>query len=177
MFRANSHRLHVASRPVVYRLGHYGPNRVAASQMAARARRRKVLRPDRVSGDEARSPPARSACFPHPVRTSQRGVRAAAEKVYLEIYNDENTMTYSVSDVASRRASPGLDVRAGRPLRSGGPRKVSSGTLGYRVVHFWPIRSHGQTTGLRLGSVVMRLISRGGVLVQASATRELATAL
>jgi len=95
-------------------------------------------------------------------------------------------MTYSVSDVASRRASPGLDVRAGRPLRSGGPRKVSSGTLGYRVVHFWSIRPHGQTTGLRLGSVVMRLICRGGILVQASAggilvqasaNRELATAL
>jgi hypothetical protein len=56
----------------------------------------------------------------------------------------EYTMTYSPSDVASGRASPGLDVRAGRPPRSGGPRKVLSGTLGYRVVHFladpttWP---------------------------------------
>ena len=49
-------------------------------------------------------------------------------------------MTYSPSDVASGRASPGVDVRAGRPPRSGGPRKVLSGTLGYRVVHFWPIR-------------------------------------
>ena len=36
----------------------------------------------------------------------------------------ENTMTYSPSDVASGRASLDLDVRAGRPPRSGGPRTV-----------------------------------------------------
>ena len=40
-------------------------NRVAASRMATRARRRKVLRPDRVSGDEARSPPARRRLVSH----------------------------------------------------------------------------------------------------------------
>ena len=50
-----------------------------------RARRRKLLRPHRVSADEARSPSARSASSPHPVRMSQRGVRAAAEKACLEI--------------------------------------------------------------------------------------------
>jgi hypothetical protein len=93
------------------------------------------------------------------------------------VLREYRTMTYSPSDVASGRASPGLDVRAGRTPRSGGPRKVLSGTLGYRVVHFWSIRPHGQTTGLRLGSVVMRLICRGGVLVQASATRDLATSM
>ena len=55
---------------------------------------------------------------------SSPGVRAAAEKVYLEIYNDENTMTYSPSDTAAACASPGLDVHAGRPPRSGGFREV-----------------------------------------------------
>eukprot|EP00964_Phaeocystis_antarctica_P088076 scaffold56008_cov65-Phaeocystis_antarctica.AAC.2 len=43
-------------------------------------RRQKVLRPDRDPTAEARSPPARSACFSHPVQMSQRGVRAAAVK-------------------------------------------------------------------------------------------------
>ena len=37
---------------------------------------------------EARSPPARSACFPHPVQMSHRGVRAAAAKACLVIYDD-----------------------------------------------------------------------------------------
>ena len=32
---------------------------------------------------------ARSACFPHPVQMSQRGVRAAAVKACLVIYNDD----------------------------------------------------------------------------------------
>ena len=54
-----------------------------------RARRRKVLRPDRVSTHEARSPLARLACFRHPVRMSQPPMRAAAEKAYLENYNDQ----------------------------------------------------------------------------------------
>ena len=38
--------------------------------------------------DEARSPPARSACFPHPVQMSQRGVRAAVQKAHLVVYHD-----------------------------------------------------------------------------------------
>ena len=42
------------------------PTVLAPPGLAMRARRRKVLRPDRVSGNEARSPPARSACLPHP---------------------------------------------------------------------------------------------------------------
>ena len=75
-------------------------------------------------------------------------------------------MTYSPSDVASGRASPGLDVRAGRPPRSGGPRKVLSGTLGYRVVHFLPIRPNGQSSGLRLGSARSALVRQRGVLAR-----------
>ena len=93
----------------MYRLGHYGPNRVATSQMAARARRRKVFRPDRVSGDEARSLPARSACFAHPVRMNQRGVRAAAEKVCLEIYNDDSVM--ATADAEFRTRDPLMAVK------------------------------------------------------------------
>ena len=47
------------------------------------------VRPDRDPTAEARSPPARSACFSHPVQMSQRGVRAAAVKAYLVIYKDK----------------------------------------------------------------------------------------
>ena len=47
--------------------------------------RRKVLRLYRHPTAEARSPPARSARFPHPVQVSQRGVRAAAVKACLVI--------------------------------------------------------------------------------------------
>ena len=65
-----------------------GLNHFGAPGRVIRARRRKVLRRDRVSGDEARSPPARSVRFPHPVPMSSRGVRAAAKKVCREIYND-----------------------------------------------------------------------------------------
>ena len=39
-------------------------------------------------------------------------------------------MTYSASDVAARRASPGIDVHAGHSPRPRGSREVLSGTLG-----------------------------------------------
>ena len=70
-----------------------GLNHFGAPGRAIRARRRKVLRRDRVSGDEARSPPARSVRFPHPVPMSSRGVRAAAKKVCREIYTDPTQTT------------------------------------------------------------------------------------
>ena len=61
-----------------------------AALWEGRARsRRKVLRLYRHPTAEARSPPARSARFPHPVQVSQRGVRAAAVKACLVIYNDD----------------------------------------------------------------------------------------
>ena len=44
-----------------------------------------MLRLYRDPTAEARSPAARSACFPHPVQMSQRGVRAAAVKACLVI--------------------------------------------------------------------------------------------
>ena len=49
-------------------------------------------------------------------------------------YSGES-MTYSPSDVAAGRASHGIDVRAGRWPWPGGPRKVLSGTLGYRAAY------------------------------------------
>jgi len=42
-------------------------------------------------------------------------------------------MTYSPSDVATGRASPGIDVHAGHSPRPRGSREVLSGTLGYRL--------------------------------------------
>ena len=47
------------------------------------------VRPDRDPTAEARSPPARSACFSHPVQMSQRGMRAAAVKACLVIYKTQ----------------------------------------------------------------------------------------
>ena len=38
---------------------------------------------------EARSPPARTACTPHPVRTRQRGIHTTEQKACLEIYYDQ----------------------------------------------------------------------------------------
>ena len=38
---------------------------------------------------KARSPPARSACFPHPVQRKERGWSVAAQEAPVEIYNDE----------------------------------------------------------------------------------------
>ena len=38
---------------------------------------------------KARSPPARSACFPHPVRRKPPGRSVAAQEAPLEIYNDQ----------------------------------------------------------------------------------------
>jgi len=75
-------------------------------------------------------------------------------------------MTYSPSDAAAACASPGLDVHAGRPPRSGGFREVLLGTLGYRVVHFRPIRPNGQSNGLRLGSALSALVRQRCVLAR-----------
>jgi hypothetical protein len=104
---ANSRRLHTAGPPVVYRSGILCPTLLAPPGRAMRARRRKVARPDRVSGNEARSPPARSVCFPHPVRMSSPGVRAAAEKVCLEIYNEYARLGKPDSLPTHARASEG----------------------------------------------------------------------
>ena len=76
---------------VVYRSGVLSVTVLAPPGMAARARRRSVLRLYRDPTDEARSPPARSACFPHPVQMSQRGVRAAVQKAHLVVYHDHTT--------------------------------------------------------------------------------------
>ena len=37
---------------------------------------------------EARSLPVKTACFPHPVRMSQRGIRTTAQRLCLEVYKD-----------------------------------------------------------------------------------------
>ena len=43
---------------------------------------------------KARSPLARSACFPHPVQRKERGWSVAAQEAPVEIYNDEMSYTY-----------------------------------------------------------------------------------
>ena len=37
---------------------------------------------------EARSLPVKTACSPHPVRMSQRGIRTTAQRLCLEVYKD-----------------------------------------------------------------------------------------
>ena len=56
-----------------------------ALRLAMRARERGALRPNRVPVTEARSPPGRSACFPHPVRRKSRGRSVAAQEAPSEI--------------------------------------------------------------------------------------------
>ena len=86
---SNTGRLHTANYPVVYRPGVLGLTILAHRGWPCAPERQKVLRLDRDPTAEARSPPARSACsFSHPVQMSQRGVRAAAAKACLVIYND-----------------------------------------------------------------------------------------
>jgi hypothetical protein len=85
---------------------HSVPNRVGASGAGHARSKGKVVRPDRVSGNEARwSPPARVACFPHPVQMSSRGVRAAAGKVCLEVNNDKTSPVSKKEDRGSRPRS------------------------------------------------------------------------
>jgi len=50
---------------------------------------------------KARSPPARSACFPHPVRRKPPGRSVAAQEAPLEIYNDQKAFTICVWRVHS----------------------------------------------------------------------------
>jgi hypothetical protein len=75
-------------------LNHFG-----APGRAMRARRRKELRPDRVSGNEARSPPARSACFAHPAAGWLLGSRIVVLVDLLEIYNDLSYLIYPLHGV------------------------------------------------------------------------------
>ena len=65
-----------------------GPNRVGASRMAARARRRKVLRPDRPPKANARSPPDKMACFSSPAPGWLLGSRTVVLLALLVVYND-----------------------------------------------------------------------------------------
>ena len=66
-----------------------GPNRVGASRMAARARRRKVLRPDRPPKANARSPPDQMACFSSPAPGWLLGSRTVVLLALPVVYNDE----------------------------------------------------------------------------------------
>ena len=64
--RLISGRLHTASYPVVYRSGILDRTVLAPPGMAARARTREVLRPDRDLATEARSPPTQMSCGVEP---------------------------------------------------------------------------------------------------------------
>ena len=63
-------------------------------------------------------------------------MRAAAQKVWLEIYNDESWYTYHPSDARAVRAQRGDDVRAERCLRVGRDWAALWGVLGVHVVDF-----------------------------------------
>ena len=68
-----------------------GPNRVGASRMAARARRRKVLRPDRPPKANARSPPDQMACFSSPAPGWLLGSRTVVLLALLVVYKDHSS--------------------------------------------------------------------------------------
>ena len=81
--------LNTTGLSVIRQLSFLGRVHLAPHGMAMRARKRKVLRPDRAPVGKARSPPARSACFPHPVQRKARGRSVAKQEAPLGIYNDE----------------------------------------------------------------------------------------
>ena len=62
---------------------------VGASRMAARARTREVLRPDRPLKANARSPPGQMACLSSPVSRRRLGSRTAVLLALLVVYNDD----------------------------------------------------------------------------------------
>jgi hypothetical protein len=64
---------------------------LAPPGMAARARRRKVLRPDRSPKANARSPPDKMTCFSSPARRWLLGSRTVVLLAILVVYNDEVT--------------------------------------------------------------------------------------
>ena len=72
VFCIPSDRVSLRELPSRVSIRRSGLNHVGAPGMAMCGRRQKVLRPDRDPTAEARSPPARSACFSHPVQMSQR---------------------------------------------------------------------------------------------------------
>ena len=61
--------------------------------MAARARTREVLRPDRGLAVEARSPPDQMDCFSSPAPRWLLGSRTVVLLALLVIYNDESCRT------------------------------------------------------------------------------------
>mgnify|MGYP003313868607 CR=1 FL=1 len=142
--------------------------------MAARARRRKVLRPDRPPKANARSPPDQMDCFSSPAPRWLLGLRNVVLLALLVIYNDETTYTYRPSDAVAVRTSHGDDARAGRLPWHGGLGEVLPGTIGLRVVHFLPIRQHHRTRLLRPGSTVSAVADQRGGLAQSSWARRLA---
>ena len=153
---------------------HSGPNSVGASRMAARARTREVLRPDRGLAVEARSPPDQMDCFSSPAPRWLLGSRTVVLLALLVIYNDETTYTYRPSDAVAGRASHVDDARAGRSPWHGGLGEMLPGTLGLRIVHFLPIRPHRRTRLLRLGGAVSAVARQRGVLVRSSSVWRLA---
>ena len=104
--------------------------------MAARARTREVLRPDRGLAVEARSPPDQMDCFSSPAPRWLLGSRTVVLLALLVIYNDETTMTYRLPYAVAGRASHGDDVHAGYSPWPRGSGRVLSDSPGVHVVHF-----------------------------------------
>jgi hypothetical protein len=70
--------------------------------MAARARTREVLRPDRPPKANARSPPDRMACFSSPAPRWLLGSRTVVLLALLVIYNDVLYMLHRVMHTVAR---------------------------------------------------------------------------
>ena len=96
--------LNTTGLSVIRQLSFLGRVHLAPHGMAMRARKRKVLRPDRAPVGKARSPPARSACFPHPVQRKARGRSVAKQEAPLGIYNDEHSQITCNSGATYARA-------------------------------------------------------------------------
>ena len=107
-----------------------------ASQRAAHARTREVLRPDSPLKANARPPPGQMACLSSPVSRRRLGSRIAVLLALLVVYNDESYYTYLPSDARAVRSQRRDDARAERCLRVGRDQAALRAALGVHVVDF-----------------------------------------
>ena len=102
------------------------------------------------------------AGLPAPL-TAWRRRRSVAFFVSLR---DETTYTYRPSDAVAGRASHGDDARAGYLPGGRGSWEASPGPLGLHVVQFWSNWADRRTSLPRLGSAILSLPRRRGIVVR-----------
>ena len=105
-------------------------------------------------------------CFSSPALRWLLGLRNVVLLALLVIYNDESYYTLPPYDTARRAGSYGHDVRAGYLPGGRGSWEASPGPLGLHVVQFWSNWADRRTSLPRLGSAILSLPRRRGIVVR-----------